>query len=79
MKKRGVVFNAEELVKAVEETRDHVFGRNRITTRTTDLELPAAVEQIKPAEVAAIRNRLKVSQTVFARILQSTNLHSLLS
>lgn len=69
MKKKEVVFNAEELVKTVEETRDHVLGKRRITMRTTDLELPAAVEQIKPAEVAAIRNRLKVSQSVFARIL----------
>ena len=69
MKKKDVLFNAEEMVKAVEETRDHVLGRKRITMRTTDLELPAAIEQIKPAEVAAIRNRLKVSQTVFARIL----------
>jgi putative transcriptional regulator len=56
-------------VKTVEETRDHLLGRRRITMRTTDLELPAPVERIKPAEVAAIRNRLKVSQTVFARIL----------
>jgi hypothetical protein len=42
MKKRDVVFNAEGLVKAVEETRDHVLGKRRITMRTTDLELPAA-------------------------------------
>ena len=69
MKKKAVAFNAEELVKAVEETRDHVLGKRRITMRTTDLKLPAAVEQIRPAEVAAIRNRLKVSQSVFARIL----------
>jgi putative transcriptional regulator len=69
MKKKDVVFNAEELLKAVEETRDHVLGKRRITMRTTEVELPPRVGRIKPAEVAAIRHRLRVSQTVFARIL----------
>ena len=69
MKKKEVVFNAEELVRTVEETRDHVLGKRRITMRTTDVELPPRMEAMKPAEVSAIRNRLKVSQSVFARIL----------
>ena len=69
MKKKDVAFNAGELVRAVEETRDHILGRRRITMRTTDVDLPSRVDQIKPADVAAIRNRLKVSQSVFARIL----------
>lgn len=69
MKKKQIVFNAEELVKSVEETRDHVLGKRRITMRTTDVELPRRTAAIKPAEVAAIRNRLKVSQSVFAQIL----------
>ncbi len=69
MKKKEIAFNGEELVKAVEETRDHVLGKRRITMRTTDIELPPRTETIKPAEVSAIRNRLRVSQGVFARIL----------
>lgn len=69
MKDVEIEFDAEELLRVVEETRDHVLGRKRITMRTTDVKLPKIKETMKSSEVVAIRNALNVSQAVFARIL----------
>ena len=67
--KKEIEFNAEDLIKAVEETRDHVLGKRRITMRTTEIPLPPRTSAIKPAAVANIRNYLNLSQSVFARLL----------
>lgn len=67
--KKEIEFNADDLVKAVEETRDHVLGKRRITMRTTDVQLPPRTSAIKPAVVAHIRNYLNLSQSVFAQLL----------
>jgi len=69
MKTKEIVFNADELIRAVEETADHVTGRRKIAMRVTRIALPPRVETIRPPEVRAIRQRLKVSQEVFARLL----------
>ena len=69
MKAKDVELNADELVQALTDVRDHVSGRRKITMRTTKVALPKPVEQIQPDEVRAIREKLKVSQAVFARLL----------
>jgi len=35
MKKKDVLFNAEDLARSVEEVRDVVTGRRKLTPRTT--------------------------------------------
>jgi putative transcriptional regulator len=62
-------MDADELVKALTDVRDHVAGRRKITMRTTTVAIPARVERIRPEEVRAIRRKLNVSQEVFARLL----------
>ena len=53
----------------MEETADHVAGHRKLTMRTTKVALPKPVEAIQPGEVREIREKLKVSQAVFARLL----------
>lgn len=69
MKAKDVDLNADELIQALTDVRDHVTGRRKITMRTTTVALPARVESIMPEEVRAIRRKMKVSQAVFARLL----------
>jgi putative transcriptional regulator len=69
MKKKDFELNADELIHALMDVREQVTGRRKITMRTTEVTLPKRVEQIHSEEVKAIRRRLKVSQSVFARLL----------
>ena len=67
MKKKAIAFNAEELVRSIEQVRDAVTGCRKLTLRTTKLPKPAPA--LTPKDVARIRARLKVSQPVFAAML----------
>jgi putative transcriptional regulator len=67
MKKTHLAFNPEDLVRSVEEVRDTVTGRRRLTLRSTTLPAPAPA--IGPREVKELRVRLKMSQSVFAALL----------
>ena len=69
MKRKDVVFDTDEFIRVLEETADHAAGRRKLTMRTTRIALPARVESIQPQEVREIRRKLKVSQAVFARLL----------
>ena len=69
MKTKDIELNADELIQALTDVRDHVAGRRKITMRTTTVVLPARVEGIRAGEVRKIRRKLKVSQAVFARLL----------
>ena len=69
MKTKEIELNADELIQALTDVREHVSGRRQITMRTTAVALPPRVERIRPEEVRAIRRKLKVSQSVFARLL----------
>jgi putative transcriptional regulator len=64
-----IPFDAEALIGAVEDIRDHVRGKKKITLRTTKVALPGAAPEVTPEEIAAARKALKVSQPVFARLL----------
>lgn len=67
MKKKPIPFKAEELVRSVEDVRDALTGRRKLTLRTTKLPKPARA--LTPKDVEQIRARLKVSQPVFAAML----------
>ena len=69
MKTDDFDLNADELIQALTDVRDHVTGRRKITMRTTKVALPARVDSIRPQEVRSIRRKMKVSQAVFARLL----------
>jgi putative transcriptional regulator len=69
MKTGDFNLDADELIQALTDVRDHVTGRRKITMRTTKVALPARVESILPQEVRSIRRKMKVSQAVFARLL----------
>ena len=69
MKAKDIELNADELIQALTDVRDHVTGRRKITMRTTTVALPARVQRMRPEEVRAIRRKLKLSQGVFARLL----------
>ena len=69
MKAKDVELNADELIQALTDVRDHVTGRRKVTMRTTEVALPKPVAKIRPEEVREIREKLKVSQAVFARLL----------
>ena len=69
MKTDDFDLNADELIQALTDVRDHVTGRRKITMRTTKVALPARVDSILPQEVRSIRRKMKVSQAVFARLL----------
>ncbi len=73
MKRKGVRFDAEALVRSVEAVRDSVTGRRKIALRsaprTAAVPLPPPAPPISAADVARLRARLKVSQPVFAALL----------
>jgi putative transcriptional regulator len=69
MKNTDIQFNADELLSAVEEVRDHVTGRRKITLRTTRVKLPPPAPEMTPEDIARARSSLNVSQQVFARLL----------
>jgi len=63
-------LNADELIQALTDVRDHVSGRRKLTMRTTMLAaLPGRMDGMRPKEVRAIRQKLNMSQEVFARLL----------
>lgn len=69
MKTKDIDLDADALIRALTDVRDHVAGTRKITMRTTTLALPPRVSRIRPQEVRAIRRKLNVSQQVFARLL----------
>jgi putative transcriptional regulator len=69
MKTKDIKFNADELLRGVEEIRGHVTGRRKLTLRTTRMKLPKPAPAVSAKDVEKIRARLKVSQPVFAAIL----------
>jgi putative transcriptional regulator len=69
MKRKSFRFDAEEFVRSVEAVRDSVTGRKKIALRTAAVALPPPAPPITAADVARLRARLKVSQPVFAALL----------
>lgn len=69
MKDTEIEFNADDLISAVEDVREHVKGTRKITMRTSKFVLPKKPAPMSPAQIIALRRRLKMSQPVFARML----------
>jgi putative transcriptional regulator len=67
MKTKATTLDLEELVRSVEDVRDAMTGRRKLTLRTTKLPKPAPA--VSPRDVQRLRSRLKMSQPVFAAVL----------
>lgn len=64
-KKKEIEFKAEDLMTGMYQALAHAQGK--LTCRT--VVMPKPVKQIKPQEIRAIRQKLRLSQTVFAALL----------
>lgn len=70
MKRKEIELDADELINALSDVRDHVAGRGKkITMRTTTVKLPKRVDTIRANEIREIRKKMNVSQKVFAHLL----------
>lgn len=66
---KEVEFDASLLLQSLRGHADHLEGKKKLTLRTNTLVLPPPVKAIKPKEIAGIRQKLNVSQPVFAALL----------
>ena len=69
MKRKEIEFSPEELVSSVESFAAHVAGRNKLTLRTRQLNLPPPIKPLRPRDIVALRLQLHMSQAVFASLL----------
>jgi putative transcriptional regulator len=69
MMNTDIQFNAEDLLSAVEDVRDHVSGKRKVTLRTSHVKLPEPAPEMSAKEIVAARESLNLSQPVFARLL----------
>ena len=69
MKRKEIEFNAEALVGSVESFAEHVVGQKKLTLRTRQLNLPPPIKPLRPKDIVALRLQLRVSQAVFAALL----------
>src|SRR5713226_7160169 len=72
MKKKTRVeieFDAEELIRRMENLATHATGERPLTMRTARLALPPPVKPLKPHEISGIHKGLGVRQAVFAGLL----------
>lgn len=69
MKRKEIEFDADALVGSVEALARHAAGKEKLTLRTKTLSLPPIIKPIKAGEIVAIREKMAVSQAVFARLL----------
>jgi DNA-binding transcriptional regulator YiaG len=69
MKRNDIEFDAEALVGSVEAFAAHVQGKQKLTLRTNQLSLPSPIKPLGPEDITALRQKLNVSQAVFAGLL----------
>ena len=66
---KEIDFDADLLVQTLRDHADHLKGKKKLTLRVTNLVLPPRIKSIRPRDIVGIRQKLKVSQPVFAALL----------
>ena|SRR5436190_21865358 len=66
---KEIEFDPDLLLQSLRDHADHLEGKKKLTLRVSSLVLPPRVRAIKPKDIAAIRQKLNVSQPVFAALL----------
>jgi putative transcriptional regulator len=66
---KEIEFDANLLLQSLRDHADNLEGKKKLTLRVTTLALPAPVKAIKPRDIAGIRQKLNISQPVFAALL----------
>ena len=66
---KEIDFDADLLVQTLRDHADHLKGKKQLTLRVTNLVLPPRIKSIRPRDIVGIRQKLKVSQPVFAALL----------
>jgi putative transcriptional regulator len=69
MKRKEIAFDPESLVASVESVAAHVAGSKKQALRTTTLQVFKPAPELTPKQIQALRNRLGVSQSSFASML----------
>ena len=69
MKTKDIEFNADDLVGSAEAFAHHLTGKQKLTLRTATMPLPPRVKPLTPSRVRSIREKLNVSQPVFAAMM----------
>jgi len=66
---KEIEFDADLLLQSLRDHAEHLEGKKKLTLRVTSLALPRRIKSIRPRDIAGIRQKLKVSQPVFAALL----------
>jgi len=66
---KEIEFDAGLLLQSLRGHADHLEGKRKVTMRVTNLTLPEPIKAIRPKEIVGIREKLNVSQPVFAALL----------
>ena len=66
---KEIEFDAGLLLRSLRGHAEHLEGKKKLTMRVSRVLLPAPVNGINPKEISGIRQRLNVSQPVFAALL----------
>ena len=69
MKRNEIEFDAEALVGSVEAFAAHERSKQKLTLSTNQLSLPSPIKPLGPEDITALRQKLNVSQAVFAGLL----------
>ena len=66
---KEIEFSHELLLESLRGHADHLEGKKKLTMRITRVLLPSAIKRLRPKDIIGIREKLNVSQPVFAALL----------
>lgn len=67
--RKEVVFNANLLLESLRGHADALEGKRKLTMRTTIVRIAKPAPALRPGDIVAIREKLHVSQPLFASLL----------
>jgi len=66
---KEIEFSDELLLQSLRDHADHLEGKKKLTMRVSCVLLPGPIKGLRPKDIARIRQKLNVSQPVFAALL----------